>query len=492
MNVGSIGIRVEKRHPGANIRVEKRHSYANIRVKKQHHVLTSFKFIGNIYFVNKKGDNMLKRKIEKKLYEWKNEKRTNKKCLVIKGARQVGKTYIIDKFCKENYENYVYMNFIENPSYLDIFNGDLNVDNLIKQITINIPNVNLVPNKTVIFLDEIQECPNARTALKFFAVDKRFDVIASGSLLGIKYKEVISFPVGQTETLEMYSLDFEEFLWANGISEEAISYLKEYFEKKESVPFATHEKMMQLFREYIVVGGMPDVVLTFVETHDFNRVLEVQKNIVGDYLDDIAKYAEGNEKAKARECFLSIPRQLAKDSKKFQYSVVQSGGTSKKYAGSLMWLYDAGIINFCHNLSIPELPLEGNSIENQFKVYMNDTGLLISMLEEGSGKDIIDGNLGIYKGAIFENIIAEIFTKLKKKLYYFEYRNRLEIDFFIKKDSMPVAVEVKAADNTKSKSLKVLLENKDWDIKHAIRLSSKNIGGTENIECFPLYMAMFM
>lgn len=435
---------------------------------------------------------MLKRKIEKKLYEWKNEKNINKKCLVIKGARQVGKTYIIDKFCKENYENYVYMNFIENPSYLDIFNGDLNVDNLIKQITINIPNINLEPGKTVIFLDEIQECPNARTALKFFAVDKRFDVIASGSLLGIKYKEVVSFPVGQTETVEMYSLDFEEFLWANGISEAAIEYLKEYFEKKEPVPTATHEKMLQLFREYIVVGGMPDVVSTFVQTHDFNKVLDIQKNIVNDYLDDIAKFAEGNEKAKARACFLSIPRQLAKDSKKFQYSVVQSGGTSKKYAGSLMWLYDAGIINYCYNLSIPELPLEGNSIDNQFKIYMNDTGLLVSMLEEGSGKDIIDGKLGIYKGAIFENIIAEIFTKRKKKLYYFEYRNRMEIDFLIKKESEIVAVEVKSADNTKSKSLNALLENKDWNIEKAIRLSSRNIGGTEKIDSYPLYMAMFL
>lgn len=435
---------------------------------------------------------MLKRKIEEKLYEWKSKDKLNKKCLVIKGARQVGKTYIIDKFCRENYENYIYMNFIENPSYLDIFDGDLNVDNLIKQITINIPNVNLVPDKTVIFLDEIQECPNARTALKFLAIDKRFDVIASGSLLGIKYKEVVSFPVGQTETIEMYSLDFEEFLWANGIKEEAIGYLKDYFEKKEIVPLATHEKMMQLFREYIVVGGMPDVVSVFVQTHDFNRVLEVQRNIVNDYLDDIAKFAEGNEKAKARACFLSIPRQLAKDNKKFQYSVVQSGGTSRKYEGSLMWLYDAGIINFCYNLSLPELPLEGNSIGNQFKVYMNDTGLLMSMLEEGSGKDIIDGNLGIYKGAIFENIVAEIFTKLKKKLYYFEYRNRMEIDFFIKRDGQPVAIEVKSADNTKSKSLNAVLENKDWNVKKAVRLSSKNVGGTEKIDSYPLYMAMFL
>ena len=307
---------------------------------------------------------------------------------------------------------------------------------------------------------------------------------------GINYKEVPSFPVGYTESIEMFSLDFEEFLWANGVSEEAIKYIKEYFIKKEKVPSAMHEKMMQLFREFIVVGGMPRVVSEFIENHNFANVLEIQKEIIRNYLDDIAKYAEGTEKAKARECFLSIPKQLAKDYKKFQYSLVQSGGNAKKYAGSLMWLYDAGIINYCYNLAKPELPLEGNSINNQFKIYMNDTGLLMSMLEEGSNKDIIDGNLGIYKGAIYENIIAEMFTKLNKKLYYFEYRDKIEIDFFIRKNGVATAVEVKSADNTKSKSMNSIIQN--WGVEHGIKLSSKNIGGSEKIDCYPLYMAIFL
>ena len=307
---------------------------------------------------------------------------------------------------------------------------------------------------------------------------------------GINYKEVPSFPVGYTESIEMFSLDFEEFLWANGISEEAIGYIKEYFDKKETVPSAMHEKMMQLFREFIVDGGMPRVVSEFVESHNFINVLKIQQEIVRNYLDDIAKYAEGTEKAKARECFLSIPKQLAKDYKKFQYSLVRQGGSARKYAGSLMWLFDAGIINYCYNLSNPELPLEGNSINNQFKIYMNDTGLLMSMLEEGSSKDIIDGNLGIYKGAIYENIIAETFTKLNKKLYYFEYRDKIEIDFFIRKDNIATAIEVKAADNTKSKSMNSIIEN--WGVKHGIKLSTKNIGGTENVDSYPLYMAMFL
>lgn len=431
---------------------------------------------------------MLKRKIEKELIEWKNKE--EKMCLVVKGARQVGKTYIIDKFAKENYKNYIYMNFDEMPSYKDIFNGDLDPETIIKQITLNIPNVNLVPNETIIFLDEIQNCPRARTALKFLSIDKRFDVIASGSLLGINYEDVPSFPVGYVENLEMHSLDFEEFLWANGMSEEGISYLREYFEKNEEIPSSTHNKMMNMFKEYIVVGGMPRVVNEYSTTHNFSKVLKMQRDIIDNYLDDIAKYAISSEKAKARECFLSIPKQLAKDYKKFQYTLVDERGSARKFAGSLMWLYDAGIINYCYNLRNPELPLAGNSINNQFKIYMNDTGLLVSMLEEGTARDIINGNLGIYKGAIYENIIADIFNKLGRKLYYFEYRNRLEMDFIIRYKDKVTAVEVKSAENTKAKSMTNIIQN--WKVPQGIKLSSKNISGNETVMNYPLYMAMFL
>ena len=234
---------------------------------------------------------MLERKIYKSLLEWKNN--PDKMCLVVKGARQVGKTYIIEKFARENYKNYIYMNFDENPGYKAIFDGDLNVENLIKQISLRVPKAEIVPNKTLIFLDEIQNCPNARTALKFLAIDKRFDVIASGSLLGINYREVESFPVGYTEQIEMYSLDFEEFLWANGIREQSILDVKQYFDNKEVVPTAIHERMMGLFKEYIVVGGMPRVVDNFVKNHNFANVLKLQRGIINDYEDDIAKYAEG-------------------------------------------------------------------------------------------------------------------------------------------------------------------------------------------------------
>ena len=431
---------------------------------------------------------MLKRKIYQSLLEWKNQ--TEKMCLVVKGARQVGKTFIINKFAQENYENYIYMNFDENPGYKAIFDGDLNVENLIKQISLRVPNANLIPNKTIIFLDEIQNCPNARTALKFLALDKRFDVIASGSLLGINYNEVASFPVGYTEQIEMYSLDFEEFLWANGVTAQSILDIKEYFDKKEKVPSAMNERMMNLFKEYIVVGGMPRVVTDFVQNHNFANVLKIQKAIISDYEDDIAKYAEGTEKAKARACFLSIPKHLSKDYKKFRYSLVMPSGSSRKYAGSLMWLYDAGIINFCHNLEIPQLPLEGNSRSDVFKVYMRDTGLLVAMLDEGTQEDIIDGNLGIYKGAIYENIIADILAKKGRKLYYFEYNSTLEVDFFIRFENVITAIEVKSAGNSKSKSLETVMNK--YSVKKGIKFAPSNYGKKHDIDIFPIYMAIFL
>lgn len=288
----------------------------------------------------------------------------------------------------------------------------------------------------------------------------------------------------------MNSLDFEEFCWANGVSKQSILDIKEYFINKKQVPQAMHERMMELFREYIVVGGMPRVVANFVTTHNFANVLRIQKAIIDDYKDDIAKYAEGIEKTKARECFLSIPKHLSKDYKKFRYSLVDKNGTGRKYAGSLMWLYDAGIINFCYNLTTPELPFEGNAKDDVFKVYMKDTGLLMAMLEEGSGEDIIDGNLGIYKGAIYENIIADIFAKNGKKLYYFEYNSQLEIDFFIRYNKCATAIEVKAADNTKSKSLNSVVEN--WNVEKGIKLSSKNVCNIGKIDNYPLYMAIFL
>ncbi len=427
---------------------------------------------------------MLERKIYKDLLEWKNKK--DKKVLIVKGAHQVGKTYIIDKFARENYDFYIYINFIQNDDYKTIFDGSFDVDTIIKQVSLLIPNAQFIPRKTLIFLDEIQVCPKVIAALKFLSIDNRFDVIASG----INYKEVSTYPNGYVEHLEMHSMDFEEFCWANGISKQFILDIKEYFISKREVPIDMHDKMMSLFKEYIVVGGMPRVVNDFVNNHNFLNVLNLQKGIIDDYANEIMKYVFNSEKTKAKACFLSISKHLAQDYKKFRYGLVEKGAPSGKYSGSLMWLYDAGIINFCYNLSKPELPFEGNSRSDVFKVYMRDTGLLMAMLEDGAQKEIIDGNLGIYKGAIYENIIADIFTKLGKKLYYFEHNSTLEIDFFIKYENVVTAVEVKSADNIKAKSLNSVINN--WGVNKGIKLSSKNIGVSDKIINYPLYMAMFL
>ncbi|MDR1461711.1 MAG: ATP-binding protein [Azoarcus sp.] len=436
---------------------------------------------------------MLKRKISDELAKWKGGR--DKRCLLVKGARQVGKTYSIDRFARENYRHYIPIDFDRNPAYSAIFDGDLDAGTLQKQISLRVPGAALVPGETLLLLDEIQNCPRARAALKFLAIDGRFDVIASGSMLGIHYKDVPSYPVGYVDTLEMHSLDFEEFLWASGVSPGSIEDIREHFSEKKPAPQAMHDRMMELFKEYMVVGGMPRVVNEFVMTQNFAAVLKLQRAIISDYTDDIAKYAEGAEKAKARSCFQSIPKHLSKDYKKFRYSRVDRNGNARKYGGSLMWLYDAGIINFCYNLAAPELPLEGNAKSDAFKVYMRDTGLLLAMLEDGAQEDIIDGRLGIYKGAIYENIVADIFGKSGKKLYYFERDNRLEMDFFIRHERQATAIEVKSADNTKSKSMSAVIEN--HGVRRGIRLSAKNVGvrtygnGIE-VDSLPLYMAMFL
>jgi len=434
----------------------------------------------------------LKRKIEEDMLAWKQN--PNRLSLLVKGARQVGKTFSIERFAAANYKSVIYLNFVEDGAYAAIFEGGLDPETIMRQISLRVPKAEFIPGNTVLVLDEIQNCPRARAALKFLAVDSRFDVIASGSMLGIHYKDVPSYPVGYVDTLEMHSLDFEEFLWANDVKPQSISDIRECYLLKQPVPQAMHERMLELLREYIVVGGMPHAVSVYATTHNFKRVLDVQRGILEGYADDISKYAEGAEKTKARACFLSIPKHLAKDHKKFSYSLVEKGGTARKYGGSLMWLHDAGIVSFCYNLTAPALPLEGNARSDMFKVYMRDTGLLLAMLEDGAQEDVMDGRLGIYKGAVYENIVADMFAKAGKRLYYYEKDQRLEIDFFIRYQKDLTAVEVKSAENTKAKSLATVLCYRN--VQRGIKLSTKNVGAAETadgkpVETLPLYMAMF-
>lgn len=436
---------------------------------------------------------MLRRKIENKLLEWKND--PNRKPLIIKGCRQCGKTFSVKKFAEENYENIVYLNFFENNEFLSVFSGSLEPDYIIMMLSALMGNdASFVPNKTVLIFDEIQECPEARTSLKFFRMDNRFDVIGTGSLLGVEGygKEPKSIPVGSETVLDMYPLDFEEFLWANGISDDVIRYIKTCLIEEKPVPDALHNRFRELLLQYTVVGGMPDVVNEFIQTKQMDKVLSLQRDIIRSYEDDMIKYAPKKDKAIIRECFQSIPKQLSKENKKFQYSVVKKGSTASKFAGSLKWIEDAGIISRCYNLTAPELPLEGNAIKDIFKVYMKDTGLFVAMLEDGTQFDILSGNLYGYKGAIFENLIADIFSKMGRKLYYFHKDSGLEINFVMRYKGECTLVEVKAASGN-TKSAKTILKHYDkYHVKQAIKVGNYNVGCSGLILTIPQYMTFLL
>ena len=443
---------------------------------------------------------MLKRKIETYLSDWK--KSDNKKPLVIKGVRQCGKTYIVKTFANDNYENVVYMNFILEPDKKSAFAGNLDVETIILNLSALIPGSRFVSGKTCIILDEIQECKEARTALKSFDMDGRFDVIATGSLLGVegygkrkdkdKNKGEDSVPVGYETLVEMYPLDFEEFLWANGIGTNVIETVRTCFKNETVVPEGIHKAMMELLYRYIIVGGLPEVVNCYLDTKNVELIYEKQRTLIAEYKEDMVKYAEDSDKPHIRECFDSIPRQLAKENKKFQYSVVKKGGRASQYSGSLQWLEDAGIAKRCYNTTITELPLSGNSIPDCFKVYTTDIGILMGMLDYGTQTDILAGNLRGYKGAIFENLMADFLCKSGQKLYYFHKESGLEIDFLVRFKGECVIIEVKAKTG-KAKSMTTVLKNKDvYHVNHGIKLGQYNVGREGSILTIPLYMGFLI
>ena len=443
---------------------------------------------------------MLKRKIERYLANWK--RTPNKKPLVIKGIRQCGKTYIVQKFANDNYENVVYINFILEPDKKLAFAGSLDVDTITLNLSALLPGSRFVADKTCIILDEIQDCRDARTALKAFQIDGRFDVIATGSLLGVRGygdkksgKEAMeqdSIPVGYETVVEMYPLDFEEFLWANGISEEVIDKVKSCFDNETPVPEGLHKAMMELLYRYVVVGGLPAVVNCFLETKNIELIYQMQSNLVAEYEEDMVKYANDADKPHIRECFESIPKQLAKENKKFQYSVVRKGGRAAEYMGSIQWLEDAGIVRRCYNTRITELPLEGNAVKDCFKVYATDIGILMAMLDYGTQADILKGNLLAYKGAIFENLIADFLCKSGQKLYYFHKDSGLELDFLVRFKGECVILEVKAMSG-KTKSLTTILKNKHvYHVNHGIKLGQYNVGRENDILTMPLYMGFLI
>ena len=440
---------------------------------------------------------MIKRKMYKYLINWKQKK--DKSALIIKGARQVGKSYLVREFGRNEYESYIEINFLKNPLYKNIFKGDLSAEEIFKRLSAYIPNLKIIPFKTLLFLDEIQVCAEARTAVKFLVEDGSVDVISSGSLLGLSYledddknvTEPTSLPVGYEEQITMYSLDFEEFLWAKGYNDDAIAYLKDFYISNKEVSKELNDKYLELFREFMIVGGMPEVVQTFIDTNNFQEASKIQGKILADYQDDISKHAKGQEKIKVRQCYDSIPKQLAKEYKKFQYSVVEKGKTSKKYGGSVKWLCDSSLVNKCSNVNEAYIPLLAYEMDDQFKLYLNDTGLLLYLYGPETKLAILNNTLkGNAKGGIYENIISESLLKRGYKLYYYKTQNSsMEIEFVIEKNGEVIPIEVKAG-NDSTPSLNSFINK--YHPKVSYKFVNGNVGFLDGKKTLPHYMVMFI
>jgi len=433
-----------------------------------------------------------RRKIDEYLNNWKAD--PAHKPLIVKGARQIGKTESIMHFARDNYENVVYINFALDKKFMQILADGYDVDSVIKNISLADPSLKFVPDKTVILFDEIQENPNVATTLKSFKIDGNYDVICSGSMLGINYKKIHSNSVGSKTDYEMYSMDFEEFLWAKGYSQEQIDSILSHM--VDNKPFNDNELSVfkSLFLDYCVLGGMPDVVKIYIETGTFSGTLDVQEQIRLDYEEDVRKYAEGLDQAKIISVYRSVPAQLAKENKKFQFNKIEKNARSREYTGCIEWLIDAGVITECNCLQYPELPLKGNIEESKYKLYYPDTGLLVSALDEEAQEDLrVNKNLGVYKGALYENFVAEAFVKQGLGLFYYKKENStLEEDFFVRTQNDLIPVEVKS-NSDQSKSLSSLIKNENYnDISYGIKLGNFNVGNANNIYTFPYFCAFKM
>ena len=446
---------------------------------------------------------MFERKIYNDIISWHESLKIKKRALIIKGLRQIGKTTIVKKFCEEHYENVVYIDFMHNTSVKTLFDKDLNVNDLIISLSASNLGAKFIPYKTIIIFDELQECANARSAIKPFMEDGRFDLICTGSLLGLRgYNKKVSKGVstGFEKVITMKPMDFEEYLWAIGLEKPVIEYVKKSFLDKKQVIPNVNEKLMKYFKEYLCVGGLPDVVNVFNLTHDLTQVREIQQSILESYKDDFGKHLNKDEVqeinqtelTKIMQVYKSIPNQLAKENKKFQYRLVASNAKARSHSNAITWLEEFGLISKCYNLNNLELPLDGNKEEDAFKIYVTDTGLFIAMLEEGTVDNIINGDLKVYKGAIFENIIADAFNKMHKDLYYYHKQSGLEIDFVTRYNNELTLIEVKS-NNGNAKSLKEVLNNKyKYDINSNFKLADTNIGTTNGINTIPLYMAFLI
>ena len=433
----------------------------------------------------------LKRKIDSFLREWKGRDHLP---LLVKGARQVGKTESIKRFGEANYESFVYVNFVEQPKFKTITGNGYDAENIVREMSNLDAGFRFVPHRTLIVFDEIQEFPDIATTMKFFKIDGRYDVIISGSLLGVHYKRIASLSVGYQEDYEMRSMDFEEFLWARGRDGGFMEMI--YSRMKSQTPFSDSELLAcdDHFREYCILGGMPGVVSLFVEQGNYQGTLARQRWIREYYRADIRKYSEGIDQSKVAEVYDAVPGMLARENKKFQYAAVRRGAKSRDYAGCISWLEDAGLVVKSYNMVFPELPIKGNLDSAVYKVYVPDTGLLLSSLDDETVLDFkVNRNIHTYKGGLAENIVAEAFCKAGKPLCYYKKDNStLEMDFFLRTADGLVPVEVKAT-NGRAKSLATLIGSGHYeDIRFGVKLIRGNIGGVNNVRTFPHFCAFLL
>ena len=434
----------------------------------------------------------LKRKVNEFLNEWKTN--TDKMPLIVKGARQIGKTESIKYFAKSNYKNVIEINFVLQSGYKSIFDDGYEVDTIIRNISLLNPNFKFEPHNTLIFFDEIQDCIKCATSLKSFKIDGRFDVICSGSLMGINYKEIESNSVGYKEDYEMHSMDFEEFLWAKGYKESQINEMYDCMKEIKPLSSTTMKVMGENFKEYLVLGGMPKVVSTFIENKNFSGTLKIQKQLLLDYEEDITKYANGLDKTKILNVYRKIPVFLGKDNKKFQITKVHSGARSRDYVGVIEWLENAGIINVCYCMEQLSLPLRGNYNPDNYKIYFKDTGLLVASLDDEAQNDLrLNKNFNIYKGAIYENIVADMLAKQGYPLYFYKNeKGNLEMDFFVRDENSLIPVEVKSVDGATISLNNLIKSNKYSDIKYGLKLCNKNIGFNGQFYTFPYFLTFLL
>lgn len=433
---------------------------------------------------------MLRRKMTSVLKDWKEEGADV--ALNIYGARQTGKSTVVREFGKQEYEVFIEINFIDTPDAAQIFEGTNGAEEILQNLTA-FTGQSISPGNTLILLDEIEECPEARTAIKFLVEDGRAHYIETGSMLGVRFREIRSLPVGFERILRMYPMDFEEFLWARNIQQETIDLLHSFYRQEKQVPSAIHQVLLRLFYEWLAVGGMPKAVQSFVDYQDLARVRQIQKEILTLYEQDITKYAQSNDRLKIMKIFRSIPAQLDQKNRRFQFSLVYPQARFRNLESSFLWLTEAATALSCYNVREPQMPLILNEKRSLFRLYMSDTGLLCAASLNNVQFALLKGNVEINAGSILENAFAQSLASKGKDLFYYDTKaKRLELDFVVSDGNGCDVLEIKSGKDFKSHpALDKALECSEWSFEKAIVFSRGNVEKENEILYLPFYMIMF-